>query len=144
MHFKVRLLIELIRFALDTIGKNKMNIAAEDQRPRYTASKTIKKTPLSELDDDEMSSSDDDSDEELLPIFANKITKKMKDSEFVRSLQAISDEATPFDLLDSCKEQGNEHYKKAVACLKEKDVLTDPKKKEKLVKLEFLFISLTN
>eukprot|EP00943_MAST-04B_sp_MAST-4B-sp1_P000953 g953.t1 len=110
-----------------------MNIAAEDQRPRYTASKTIKKTPLSELNDDEMSSSDDDSDEEMLPIFANKITKKMKDSEFVRSLQAISDEATPFDLLDSCKEQGNEHYKKAVACLKEKDVLTDPKKKEKLV-----------
>ena len=57
----------------------------------------------------------------------------MKNSDFVRSLQAISDEATPFDLLDSCKEQGNEHYKKAIVCLKDNDVLTDPKKKEKLV-----------
>ena len=114
-----------------------MNLAAGDaqqQGPSYPFAKSIAKTPLSDLQQESIddTSSDDDSDEEMLPIFANKLSKKMQNSDFVRSLQAITDEATPFDILDSCKEQGNAHYKKAIECLKDKDVLTDPKKKEKL------------
>ena len=117
-----------------------MNITASEntnknghkEESTFSFAETIAKTPLSEMNQEE-SSSDDDSDEEMLPIFAGKLSQKMKNSDFVRSLQAITDEATPFDLLDSCKEQGNEHYKKAIVCLKDNDVLTDPKKKEKLV-----------
>ena len=103
-----------------------MNITASEntnknghkEESTFSFAETIAKTPLSEMNQEE-SSSDDDSDEEMLPIFAGKLSQKMKNSDFVRSLQAITDEATPFDLLDSCKEQGNEHYKKAIVCLKD-------------------------
>ena len=107
------------------------NKNGHEEESTFSFAETIAKTPLSEMNQEE-DSSDDDSDEEMLPIFANKISQKMKNSDFVRSLQAITDEATPFDLLDSCKEQGNEHYKKAIVCLKDNDVLTDPKKKRKI------------
>ena len=101
---------------------------------KFTAADNIAKTPLSELpaDPNEMSS-EDDSDEDVLPLFSEKIGKKTAQTEFVKSLQAITDEATPLDMLESWKDQGNDHYKKYVSLSKDKDALSDPKKKEKLL-----------
>lgn len=96
----------------------------------FTAAKNIKKTPLSEMGNAE--SSEDDSDEGLMPIFRDRLSKKAVNSEFVKSLQAIADEATPLDSIESYKDQGNEHYKRLMELARDKKGLKrDLKKKEK-------------
>ena len=87
------------------------NKNGHEEESTFSFAETIAKTPLSEMNQEE-SSSDDDSDEEMLPIFADKLSQKMKNSDFVRSLQAITDEATPFDLLIHVKNKGMNIIKK--------------------------------